>query len=67
MFVAMELELMNWKEKLSTLLKGKSVVVEGSTQSVYSAIRDNPEMFKEKKFSIRTHPSTLEKRVIRIK
>lgn len=67
MFVVMELELMNWKEKLSSLSKGKSLPVDGSDQSVYSAIRDNPELFKDKKFSVRTHPSTLLKRVIRIK
>jgi hypothetical protein len=67
MFVVMELELMNWKEKLSSLVKGKSLAVDGPEQSVYSAIRDNPDLFKDKKFSVRTHPITLKKRVIRIK
>lgn len=63
----MELELMSWKEKLSSLAKGKSLPVDGPDQSVYSAIRDNAELFKDKKFGIRTHPTTLQKRVIRKK
>lgn len=65
MFVGMEQELLTWKEKLDLLEKGKSLPVENSN-TVYSAINELKKI-STKKFGIRTHPSTLEKRVIRIK
>lgn len=63
-FVAMEQELLTWSEKLELLDKGKSLIVD-NPQSVYVAIR---KYFKgsKKKFSIRTHPDTKEKHVIRL-
>lgn len=65
MFALMESELLNWGELLDTLSIGKSLPVD-KMQTVYKAIRKT---FKgtTKKFSIRTHPVTLEKRVIRLK
>lgn len=65
----MEEQLKTWKEKLEVLNKGKSIVLkeDESSQTIYSAIRDNADTFKDKKFSIRTHPQTLKKSVIRIK
>lgn len=69
MFAGMEQELLYWKERLSILLKGKSIILKDdeSPQSVYSAIRANPELFDKKKFSIRTNPVTLKKSVLRTK
>jgi hypothetical protein len=63
-FVAMEQELLNWSEKLDLLEKGKSLPTD-QPQSVYAAIR---KYFKgsKKKFSIRTHPDTKQKHVIRL-
>lgn len=62
-------ELLFWKEKLQLLDKGKRINLNGEDKpsSVYSAVRDNPELFSNKKFSIRTHPVTLKKHVIRTK
>lgn len=65
MFASMESELLNWGEKLDLLKIGQSLPVD-KMQTVYSAIRKT---FKgsAKKFSIRTHPISLEKRVLRLK
>lgn len=60
----MEQELLTWAEKLDALEKGKSLPVDNSN-TVYSAMRH--ESLKKKKFSIRTHPVTLLKRVLRTK
>jgi hypothetical protein len=71
----MDQDILYTKEKLNLLEKGKSYPVEKS-QTVYSAIRDNPDLFKNKEFSIRTDkkPTVLPsgeskflQRVIRIK
>jgi len=75
MFVGMEDDSKYWREKLEVLEKGKNIIVEGSSQGVYAAIRTNPETFKNKEFSVRTDkkPTLKEgipvhiKRVIRIK
>lgn len=62
----MEQDLLTWKEKLLTLnKKGTKIKLDDNEQGVYSAIRNNPEEFKDMKFSIRTHPVTLIKYVIR--
>lgn len=53
----MELDLLNWKEKLELMEIGEIKEVDND-QSVYSAIRDNPDLFKEKQFSIRTDRTT---------
>lgn len=77
MFVGMEDNSKYWKEKLSDLEKGKNIPLEknDSGQGAYSAIRNNPDLFKNKEFSIRTdrRPTIITgeehyiKRVIRIK
>lgn len=68
-FDGMEEEVKTWKEILSELKKGKSTPLkpEDSVQSVYSAIRQNPNTFEGKAFSVRTHPSTKQQRVYRTK
>lgn len=70
MFVVMEkLLLMEWKERLSALeVDGYIELVEGlKAGGAYSAIAVNKELFKDKKFTIRTHPITKQQYVIRIK
>lgn len=77
MFVGMEDDLKFWKEKLSVLEKGKNIILDpdNSGQGIYSAIRTNPQLFKNKEFSIRTDKRLILvngvkvniKRVIRIK
>ena len=71
----MEQDLLYMKEKLNALEKGKTFPVE-KAQTVYTAIRDNPDLFKNKEFSVRTDKkatinasgqSEYQKRVIRIK
>jgi hypothetical protein len=66
----MEEDLLKWKERLDLLEKDKRIALgeDDSAQSVYSAIRDNPEMFKKKAFSVRTSKNPPYKQfVIRIK
>jgi hypothetical protein len=65
MFALMESELLNWGELLDTLSIGKSLPVD-KAQTVYKAIK-NKFSGTSKKFSIRTHPITKLKRVIRLK
>lgn len=65
MFASMESELLNWGEKLDLLKIGQSLPVD-KMQTVYKAIRKTF-IGTSKKFSIRTHPVSLEKRVIRLK
>lgn len=68
MFVGMEQGVLTWKEFLSEFKKGQSEEVKPeNVKAAYSAINDLKGISPEKKFGIRTHPSTLKKRVIRIK
>jgi hypothetical protein len=66
MFVAMETELLTFKEKMDLLPKGKSLLVE-NINTVYSIIARHFPKECGKKFSIRTHPTSGEKRLFRIK
>jgi len=60
-----DMKSLPWKKKLENLEIGGVEPVENE-QTVYSAIRDNAELFKGKKFAIRTNPVSLEKTVTRI-
>lgn len=65
----METELLTWKERLKVLgiLKTIQLTDNETAQAVYSAMRDNADLFKGKTFSVRTEKGTTKQFVIRLK
>lgn len=60
MFVVMDANILKWKERLALLQAKQDIALDDdvSSKSIYSAIRDNPDMFEGMVFSIRTDRTT---------
>lgn len=60
MFAVMNSNLFKWKERLALMQVKEEIALDDDvkSKSIYSAIRDNPDMFEGMIFSIRTDRTT---------